>query len=117
MNNQLSIYLELMKPPLPQVCTNYDIRSPVFHLPDLRYLFAVQSIRYCLIKRLNAEQIRVDVVHNTSFYNVKMSIKNDMTNYRVFGMCLFKNFSSKDMNTILMNAIQPYDMYHIIIIY
>ena len=29
-----------MKPPLPQVCTHYDIRSPVFHLPEIRHSFA-----------------------------------------------------------------------------
>ena len=80
MNNQLPLYFEFMKPPLPQVCTHYDIRSPVFHLPEIRHSFAEQSIRYCLIKRLNAEQSRVDIVHNTSFYNFKMSIKNDMIN-------------------------------------
>ena len=60
-----------MKPPQPQVCTHYDIRSPVFHLPDI-------SIRYCLIKRLNAEKSCMDIVHNTSFYNFKMNIKNEM---------------------------------------
>ena len=70
-----------MKPLLPQVCTHYDIRSPVFHLPEIRHLFAEQSIIYCLIKRLNAEKSRVDIVHNTSFFNFKMmSIKNDVIN-------------------------------------
>ena len=67
-----------MKPPLPQVCTHYDIRSPVFHLPDIRHSFAEQSIRYCLIKRLNAENNRMDIVHNTSFYYFKRNIKNEM---------------------------------------
>ena len=68
-----------MKPPLPQVCTHYDIRSPVFHLPDIRHSFAEQSIRYCLIKRLNAEKSRMDIVHITSFYNLKkINIKNEM---------------------------------------
>ena len=76
--NQLPIYFELMKPPQPQVCTYYDIRSPVFYLPDIRHSFAEQSIRYCLIKRLNAEKSRMDIVHNTSFYNFKMNIKNEM---------------------------------------
>ena len=47
-----------MKPPLLQVCTNYDIHNPVFHLPDIRHSFAEQSITYCLIKRLNAEKSR-----------------------------------------------------------
>ena len=69
-----------MKPPLPQVCTHYDIRSPVFHLLDIGHSFAEQSIRYCLIERLNAEKSRVDIIHNTSLYNFKMSIKNEMIN-------------------------------------
>ena len=78
MNNQLPIYLELMKPPLPQICTHYDIRSPVFHLPDIRNSFAEQSIRYFLIKRLKAKKSRMDIVHKTSLYNFKMSIENEM---------------------------------------
>ena len=67
-----------MKPPLLQVCRHYDIRSPVFHLPDIRHSFAEQSIRYCLIKRPNANKSRMDIVHNTSFYNFKMNIKSEM---------------------------------------
>ena len=59
-----------MKPPLPQVCTHYDIRSPVFHLPDVKHSFAKQSI--------NAEKSRMDIVHNTSFYNFKINIKHEM---------------------------------------
>ena len=55
----------------------YDIRSPVFHLPDIRHSFAEQSIRYCLIKRLNAEKSRMDIVNNTSIFNFKMNIKNE----------------------------------------
>ena len=78
MNNQLPVYFELMKPPLPQVYTHYIIRSPVFHLSSIRHFFSEQSIRYCLIKCLNAEKSRVAIVHNTSFYNFKMSIKNEM---------------------------------------
>ena len=46
-----------MKPPLPQACTPYDIRSPVFHFPDIRHSFAEQSVRCCLIKRLNAKKV------------------------------------------------------------
>ena len=45
MNNELPIYFELMKPPLPQVCTHYDARNPVFHLLEVRHSFAEQSIR------------------------------------------------------------------------
>ena len=44
-----------MKPVLPQICSRYEVRNPVFHLPDIRHTFAEQSIHYCLIKQLNAE--------------------------------------------------------------
>ena len=76
MNNQLPTYFELMKQLLSQGCTHYDICSPVFHLPNIRHSFAEQSIRYCLIKRLNAEKSRFAIAHNyTSFCNFKMSIQ------------------------------------------
>ena len=75
MNSQLAIYFKLIKPPLPQVCTHYDIRRPVFHLPDIRHSFAEQSIRYCLIKRFNPKKSRMDIIHNTSLFNFKMNIK------------------------------------------
>ena len=78
MNNQFPVYFELMKPLQPQVCTHYDIRSLVFHLPDIRHSFSEQSIRYCLIKCLNAEKSRVATIHSTSFYNFKMIIENGM---------------------------------------
>ena len=45
----------VMKPVLPQICSRYEVRNPVFHLPDIRHSFAEQSIHYCLIKQLNAE--------------------------------------------------------------
>ena len=67
--------LKLLKPPLLQVCTHYDIRSPVFHLPVIKHSFAEQSTRYFIIKRLNSEKSRMGIVHNTSLYNFKMSIK------------------------------------------
>ena len=41
-----------MKPTLPQVCTRYEIRNPVYYLPNVRHTFAEQSLRYCLIKHL-----------------------------------------------------------------
>ena len=56
--------------------THYDIRRPVFHSPEIRHSFAEQSNRYCLIKRFNAENSCVDMVHNKSFYIFKMSVKN-----------------------------------------
>ena len=46
-----------MKPVLPQLCSRYEVRNPVFHLSDIRHSFAEQSIRYCLIKQLNAKMV------------------------------------------------------------
>ena len=40
MTNQLPVYFAIMKPVLPQVCTRYEIRNPVYHLPDIRHSFA-----------------------------------------------------------------------------
>ena len=55
-----------MKPVLPIICTRYEIRNPVFHLPNIRHSFAEQSIGYCLIKQLNAEEgstLTTNMVH------------------------------------------------------
>ena len=52
MSNQLPAYITVMKSTLPQVCTRYEIRNPVYHLPNVRHTFAEQSLRYCLIKHL-----------------------------------------------------------------
>ena len=75
MNNQLPIYFSVMKSVLPQICSRYEVRNPVFHLPDIRHSFAEQSIRYCLIKQLNTENgstITTGMVHTSSFpsYNI-----------------------------------------------
>ena len=41
MNNKISSsYLENIKPVLPRICDNYDIRRPFFHLPVMKYDFA-----------------------------------------------------------------------------
>ena len=64
-----------MKPTLPQVCTRYDLRNPVYHLPNVTvchttaHTFAEQSLslRYCLIKHLNTEGGYADLVHSTCF--------------------------------------------------
>ena len=63
-----------MKPTLPQVCTRYEIRNSVYHLPNARHTFAKQSLRYCLIKHLNTERGYADLVHSTSFLNYKIII-------------------------------------------
>ena len=80
MTNQLPVYFAIMKPVLPQVCTRYEIRNPVYHLPDIRHAFAQQSLKYCLIKQLNTAEGYADMIHNTSFKNYKMDIKHKMIN-------------------------------------
>ena len=35
MNNQLPTYFSRMKPVVPIICTRYEIRNPVFHLPNI----------------------------------------------------------------------------------
>ena len=85
MSNQLPAYFTVMKPTLPQVCTRYEIRNPVYHLPNVRHKFAGQSLRYCLIKHLNTEKVYADRVHSTSFINYKIVIKNKLiNNYSAF---------------------------------
>ena len=59
MNNQLPTYFVEWRPELPRVCTRYEIRSPVFHLPVIKHKFAEHSLRYCLIKQLNREKCSI----------------------------------------------------------
>ena len=47
MNNKL----ENMKPVLPRICDNYDLRRPSFHLPLIKH--AEQLLSYQLTKVLN----------------------------------------------------------------
>ena len=42
-----------MKPVLPRICDNYDIRRPSFHLPLIKHNFAEQLISYQLTTMLN----------------------------------------------------------------
>ena len=53
MNNQLPTYFIEWRPELPRVCTRYEIRSLIFHLPVINHKFVEHSLRYCLIKQLN----------------------------------------------------------------
>ena len=78
MNNQQPEYFIDWKPDLPRVCTRYEIRSPVFHLPLIRHKFAEHSLRYCLIKQLNMEKCSVLItskVHTHSFPGYKTYLK------------------------------------------
>ena len=69
-----------MKPILPQVCSRYEIRNTVYHLPKARHTFAEQSLKYCLIIHLNPEGGYADFVHSTSFLNYIIIITNEMIN-------------------------------------
>ena len=77
MNNQLPTYFSQMKPVLHKICTRYEVRNPMFHLPDIRHSFGEQSIGYCLIKQLNAEEssLTTDMVLTESFLIYKVHIK------------------------------------------
>ena len=44
-----------MKPTVPTVCSRYEIRAPVFHLPYIRHTFAEHSVLFCLINLLNRD--------------------------------------------------------------
>ena len=70
-----------MKPVLPIICTRYEIRNPVFHLQNIRHSFGEQSIGYCLIKQLNAEEVSTlttNMVHTESFLMHKVHIKRNV---------------------------------------
>ena len=78
MTNQLPVYFAIMKPVLPQVCTRYEIRNPVYHLPDIRHAFAQQSLKYCLIKHLKKDMRTWFIINHLK--NYKMDIKHKMIN-------------------------------------
>ena len=57
MHNNLPAYFSTMKPTLPNVCSRYEIRAPVFRLPYIRHTFAEHehSLRFCFINLLNKD--------------------------------------------------------------
>ena len=77
MNNQLPTYFSLMKPVLPIICTQYEVRNPMFDLPEIRHSFGEQSIDYCLIKQLNAVEgsFTTDMVLTGFFLIYRVHIK------------------------------------------
>ena len=44
MKNMLPICFSFMKPTLPVICSRYEIRRPVFHLPAIKHKFEKQSL-------------------------------------------------------------------------
>ena len=78
-NNQLPTYFVEWKPELSRVCVHYEIRSPVSHLPVIKYKFAEHSLRYCLLKQLNREKCSILItckVHTNSFQDYQIYLKN-----------------------------------------
>ena len=51
---QLPVYFDIMLPILPNICNNYSIRLPTFHLLLIKHAFAEQRLDYQLIRMLNA---------------------------------------------------------------
>ena len=70
MNNKLPNCFSSYKPVLLVVNERYEIRYPGFHLPVINHKFAVQSLKYCLIRQLNMDQssnIIADICRANSF--------------------------------------------------
>ena len=47
--SHLPPYFDTMLPALPNVCDNYNIRIPTFHIPLIKHAFAEQRLEYQLI--------------------------------------------------------------------
>ena len=57
-----------MLPALPNVCDNYDIRLPTFHLSLIKHAFAEQRLDYQLIKILNANGSQAVILKTQSLF-------------------------------------------------
>ena len=81
MHHNLPAYFSTMKPTVPTVYSRYEIRSPVFHLPYIRHIFAEHSVRFCLINLLNKDTRSatiVDRVDTDPFISFKFYLKRQM---------------------------------------
>ena len=77
MNNKLPPYFENMKPVLPRICHNYDIRRHSFHLPLIKHDFAEQLISNQLTTTLNKGSTRFSSkVFTHSFSGFSYYLKN-----------------------------------------
>ena len=78
-NDKLPYAFQEMKLTLPRVCDIHDIRKPIFHLPNIKHIFAEQLIEYHqLVKILNSENQSILItgkVHTHSFQGFKFYIK------------------------------------------
>ena len=53
MNNLLPMNFENCNPTLPKIDQLYNVRKPVYHLPNIKHKFAEQLPDYPLVKLLN----------------------------------------------------------------
>ena len=67
-NSQLPSYFDTMLPTLPNVCDNYNIRLPTFHLSLIKHVFAEQRLDYQLIKILNANGLQAIILNTQSLF-------------------------------------------------
>ena len=56
MNDILHPCFNYVKTNVSIICDLYNVRSPQFHLPVNKHDFAIQLIKYCLIKLLNEDE-------------------------------------------------------------
>ena len=77
MHNNLPAYFSTMKPTLPTVCSRYEIRALLFHLPYVRHTFAEHSVRFCLINLLNKDT-RSATIMDRSIFSFKFYLKRQI---------------------------------------
>ena len=81
MHNNLPAYFSTLKPTVPTVCSRYEIRAPVFHLPYIRHTFAEHSVWFCLINLLNKDTRSatiMDRVDTDPFLSFKFYLKRQI---------------------------------------
>ena len=104
----LPSYFNFMIPELPNTCSPYELRKPLFRLPLLKHKFAEQSLHYCLIKQLNRENgcmLTTSKVHTHTFYGFKIFIKANIIqsyndHYAILNCYVVKNISIITINII-----------------
>ena len=64
-------YFDIMLPILPNICNNYSICLPTFHLPLIKHAFAEQRLDYQLIRMLNAYDNDNDNGNENFLFNIK----------------------------------------------
>ena len=79
---QLPAYFDIMLPILPNICNNYSIRFPTFHLPLIKHALAEQRLDYQVIRTLNAYGSMTFTLKAQSlfFYGFKTFVKVQLIN-------------------------------------